>query len=90
MARPVYSCRMSDEPIRVQLDNPDIILMQRPESPALVHGQLARDAHPGLEPLWDDADGTKGNARVERRGEDPPLRVTTACIGRPALPPAAW
>jgi len=61
---------MSNEPIRVQLDNPDIILMQRPESPALVHGQLARDAHPGLEPLWDDADGTKGTARVERRGED--------------------
>jgi len=61
---------MSNEPIRVQLDNPDIILMQRPESPALVHGQLARDAHPGLAPLWDDADGTKGTARVERRGED--------------------
>lgn len=58
---------MSDEPIRLTLDNPDIILMQRPESPALVHGGIDRDAHPGLAPLWDDADGTKGTARVERR-----------------------
>ena len=61
---------MSDEPIRLSLENPDIILMQRPESPALVHGHVDRDAHPGLAPLWDDADGTRGTARVERRGDD--------------------
>ena len=61
---------MSDEPIRLVLENPDIILMQRPESPALVHGRVDRDAHPGLAPLWDDAERTKGTARVERRGAD--------------------
>lgn len=61
---------MSDEPIRLTLENPDIILMQRPESPALVHGRVDRDAHVGLAALWDDADGTKGTARVERRGDD--------------------
>ncbi|MBM3664640.1 MAG: hypothetical protein FJW92_02440 [Actinobacteria bacterium] len=71
---------MSDEPIRLALQNPDIILMQRPESPALVHGRVARDAHPGLAPLWDDADGTKGTARVERRGDD---LVATASITAP-------
>ena len=58
------------EPIRLSLETPDIILMQRPESPALVHGGVARDAHPGLEPLWEDTDGPRGTARVERRGDD--------------------
>ena len=61
---------MSNEPIRLALENPDIILMQRPESPALVHGRIDREAHPALAALWDDADGTRGTARVERRGDD--------------------
>ncbi len=61
---------MSDDVIRLVLDNPDIILMQRPESPALVHGRVDRDAHEALAPLWDDVDGTKGTARVERRGDE--------------------
>jgi hypothetical protein len=60
---------MSD-PIRLTLENPDIILMQRPESPALVHGRVAADAHASLAPLWADADGPRGTARVERRGAD--------------------
>ncbi len=60
---------MSD-PIRLSLENPDIILMQRPESPALVHGRVAPDAHPALAALWADADGPRGSARVERRGAD--------------------
>jgi hypothetical protein len=60
---------MSD-PILLNLENPDIILMQRPESPALVHGRIAPDAHPALTALWADADGPRGTARVERRGSD--------------------
>ncbi len=59
---------MSDDPLRIALVAPDIILMQRPESPALVHGRVDAAAHPGLAPLWDDEDGPKGSARVERRG----------------------
>jgi hypothetical protein len=56
--------------IRLSLEAPDIILMQRPESPALVHGRIARHAHPDLAPLWADEDGPKGTARVERRSAD--------------------
>ncbi len=58
---------MSAQPIRIALENPDIILMQRPESPALVHGRVDPSALPELQPLWDDEDGPKGTARVERR-----------------------
>lgn len=58
---------MSTEPLRIVLENPDIILMQRPESPALVHGRVDPAVHPGLAPLWADEDGPKGTAHVERR-----------------------
>lgn len=60
---------MSDA-IHLALESPDIILMQRPESPALVHGRVAPDAHAALAALWADEDGPKGTARVERRGGD--------------------
>lgn len=68
------------EPIRLVLGNPDIILMQRPESPALVHGSIARDADPALAPLWADVDGPRGTARIERRGDD---TVAIAAITEP-------
>ena len=55
-----------DEPLHLTLDAPDIILMQRPESPALVHGRINAESHPALQALWDDEDGPKGSARVER------------------------
>ena len=57
------------EPITVHLQNPDIVLMQRPESPAMVHGELPRDADPRLDVLWEYADRPKGTARVERGPE---------------------
>lgn len=60
---------MSTEPLHLVLQTPDIILMQRPESPALVHGRIDPAAHPELAPLWDDEDGPKGTAIVERRGD---------------------
>lgn len=60
---------MSTDPLRIALATPDIILMQRPASPALVHGGVDPAAHPELAPLWDDEDGPKGTARVERRGD---------------------
>ncbi|MSO44501.1 MAG: hypothetical protein EXQ74_04230 [Thermoleophilia bacterium] len=60
---------MSDDVITLALENPDIILMRRPESPALVHGRIAPDAHPALAALWANEAGTKGTARVERRGD---------------------
>lgn len=53
------------EPITVHLANPDIVLMQRPESPAMVHGELARDADPRLDVLWEYPDRPKGTAHVE-------------------------
>lgn len=59
---------MSNEPLRIALENADIILMQRPESPALVHGRVDPHAHAELAPLWEDEDGPKGSAVVERRG----------------------
>ena len=61
---------MATSPIRLVLEAPDIILMQRPESPALVHGRIDPSAHPGLEALWHDEDGPKGSAAVERVGDD--------------------
>lgn len=70
---------MSD-PILLSLENPDIILMQRPESPALVHGRVEPDAHPLLAALWADAEGPRGSARVERRGADV---VVIAAISAP-------
>lgn len=60
---------MATDPIRLVLEAPDIILMQRPESPALVHGRVEPSAHPALAPLWDDEDGPKGSAVVERAGD---------------------
>ncbi len=53
-------------PVMLNLRNPDIILMSRPESPALVHGEIPRDADPRLDPLWDHGELPKGTARVER------------------------
>lgn len=61
---------MDTAPIRLVLEAPDIILMQRPESPALVHGRIDPQAHPGLAPLWADEDGPKGSAVVERVGDE--------------------
>ena len=55
-----------DELLRLTLEASDIILMQRPESPALVHGRINAGSHPALQALWDDEDGPKGSARVER------------------------
>lgn len=57
---------MSDAPLGLALEAPDIILMQRPESPALVHGRVDPATYPELAPLWEDEDGPKGSARVER------------------------
>lgn len=57
------------EPITVNLVNPDIVLMSRPESPAMVHGELARDADPRLDVLWDHPDRLKGTAEVVRTDE---------------------
>lgn len=59
--------RVSD-PVLLELENPGIILMQRPESPALVHGCISEDVHPALAALWADEDGPRGSARIERRG----------------------
>ena len=56
---------MSDV-VTINLVNPDIILMARPESPAMVHGEIARDADARLEPLWVHPDRPKGTAWVER------------------------
>ncbi len=61
---------MDTAPIRLVLEAPDIILMQRPESPALVHGRIDPQSHPALAPLWADEDGPKGSAAVERAGDD--------------------
>lgn len=61
---------MDTAPIRLVLEAPDIILMQRPESPALVHGRIDPAAHPGLASLWADEDGPKGSAVVERMGDE--------------------
>ncbi len=58
---------MPSEIVRLQLEGGDVILMKRPESPALVHGRIALDAHPALGPLWEAEKGAKGTARVERR-----------------------
>lgn len=58
---------MADDPIRITLDAPDIILMQRPESPALVHGRIDPRAYPGLEHLWADEDGPTGTAVIQSR-----------------------
>ncbi len=58
---------MAGFPSRLVLEAPDIILMQRPESPALVHGRIDPGAFPGLEALWADEDGPTGSARIERR-----------------------
>ena len=66
---------MSD-PITVTLVNPDIVLMSRPESPAMVHGELPRDADPRLEALWAHPDRLKGDAHVER-GADGDVAVAT-------------
>ena len=71
---------MSTEPLHLVLQTPDIILMQRPESPALVPGRIDPAAHPELAPLWDDQDGPKGTAVVERRGD---VVVCTASITAP-------
>jgi hypothetical protein len=71
---------MSHEPLRIRLENPDIILMQRPESPALVHGRVDPSAHPALAPLWDDEDGPKGAAVIERRGD------ATVCVASITAP----
>ncbi len=54
--------------------------MQRPESPALVHGRLDPAASPALAALWDDEDGPVGTAVVERRGDD---LVCAASISAP-------
>ncbi len=56
---------MSD-PIILNLRNPAIVLMRRPESPAMVHGEVPRDADPRLDPLWEHGERPKGTARVER------------------------
>ena len=64
------------ESITLYLGNPDIILMRRPESPALVHGQIAPDAHAMLVALWDAEDRPKGTASVER-GEEGLVAVAT-------------
>jgi hypothetical protein len=61
---------MAESPLRLVLEAPDIILMQRPESPALVHGRIDPASVPGLEALWADEDGPKGTAVIERRGGD--------------------
>lgn len=50
----------------VILEDASIILMSRPESPALVHGRLAADAHPALAALYTDEDGPTGQAVVVR------------------------
>ncbi|MGB0731325.1 MAG: hypothetical protein ACPGRF_04025 [Miltoncostaeaceae bacterium] len=71
-----------DEPLRLTLDAPDIILMQRPESPALVHGRINAGSHSALQALWDDEDGPKGSARVER---DSGRIVCRAAIDTPVL-----
>ena len=64
------------ESITLYLGNPDIILMRRPESPALVHGQIPPDAHAMLVALWDAEDRPKGTASVER-GEEGLVAVAT-------------
>ncbi len=56
---------MSDV-VTITLENPDIILMARPESPAMVHGEIARDLDPRLDPLWDHPKRPVGTAWVER------------------------
>ena len=56
---------MSDV-VTITLQNPDIILMSRPESPAMVHGEVPRDIDPRLDALWDHPDRPKGTAWVER------------------------
>lgn len=61
---------MDTAPLRLVLEAPDIILMQRPESPALVHGRIDPGEYPGLAPLWADEDGPKGSAAVERTGDE--------------------
>ena len=71
-----------DEPLRLTLDAPDIILMQRPESPALVHGRINAGSHSALQGLWDDEDGPKGSARVER---DDGRIVCRAAIDTPVV-----
>jgi hypothetical protein len=64
---------MSDV-VTINLENPDIILMARPESPAMVHGQVARDVDPRLDPLWEHEKRPKGTAWVER-GPDGDIAV---------------
>ena len=71
-----------DEPLHLTLDAPDIILMQRPESPALVHGRINAGSHPALQALWNDEDGPKGSARVER---DDGRIVCRAAIDTPVV-----
>ena len=71
-----------DEPLRLTLEASDIILMQRPESPALVHGRINAGSHPALQALWSDEDGPKGSARVER---DDGRIVCRAAIDTPVV-----
>lgn len=71
---------MAPGALRLVLEAPDIILMQRPESPALVHGRLDPATYPALAPLWDDGDGPRGVARVEMAGGD---HVCVASITAP-------
>ncbi len=66
---------MTDSHAAVRLEDSSIILMSRPESPALVHGRLAGDAHPALAALYADEDGPKGEAVVVREGGQVIARV---------------